>query len=117
MQVIRPFLAGAVVAAALAASAGARAEGFGNFIDGNRLYQACAGGGGARASFCTGYIVGIVDALMMAGSARQGCIPKRGMVGQIVDAVKQSLTAHPELRDYSGAYLVAHALAESFPCK
>ena len=116
----RLFAAGAVVAAVMAVSAGARAD----FRDGNQLYANCTSLNAGDQVFCLGYIAAISDAAQGPPDR-----PRAGVGGfahcpggkvtnqQMMDVVVQFLRTHTEHRDYGAAGLVAHALYEAFPCK
>jgi hypothetical protein len=109
----RLFAAGAVVAAVMAGSAGARAD----FRDGNQLYAECPPESGYRL-FCQGYIAAITDAARHAPVAgHKVCGSADVTLGQMVDVVRRYLEAHPELRHFPAEDLVAEALAEAFPCR
>jgi Rap1a immunity proteins len=69
-----------------------------------------------------GYVEGIADA-MAAIQAHDGspqgsraCIPDPVLSTQVRDIVTRFLREHSELRHFSAGSLVAHALAEAFPC-
>jgi hypothetical protein len=117
---IRLFAAGAVVAAVMAASAGARAADVVNFLTGDRLYQQCSAPKGDRAyGDCEGYVFAITDALVDGGNEIDGyraCIPYGVLEEQAIDVAQRFLAAHPESRHRGAAGLVAQALAEAFPC-
>lgn len=86
------------------------------YLSGNDLHEECRPT--ARGSLCTGYILGVADA--MQGYTALGewrmCSSKNVNSVQVVDVVKAFLTAHPEIRHFAAASLVAKALAEAFPC-
>jgi Rap1a immunity proteins len=88
---------------------------------GNRLYESCA----AKETYCIGYITAVIDALDFVKTSPAGgtfggweaCVPQGATIGQAIDIVTNWLVAHPEKRHFSGAGIVAAALAEAFPCK
>lgn len=113
-------------AAALALGAGlptpACAQGF--FQTGNSLLNLCQHPGYTE-GVCIGFVAGISDALSHAmkssvGSGHlggwQACIPYDITQGQARDVAVTFLMAHPEMRHYLAAGLVAQALSEAFPC-
>ena len=115
-------IAGIVLAAVMAvsvASAAQAAQGV-DFEDGNDLYAKCNSPYATMNWFmCLGYVECISDALG-SGSSINGytaCMPAGASAGQAMDVVKQFLTAHPELRHFIAAGLVASALANAFPCQ
>ena len=91
------------------------------FLDGNALLTRCTDAGPVEVE-CIGYVEGIADA-MAAIQAHDGslqgsraCIPDTVLSTQVRDIVTRFLREHPELRHVSAASVVAHALAEAFPC-
>jgi hypothetical protein len=111
---IRLFAAGAVLMAAMAASA---EEGDYRVVTGNRLYEACKPNNGSLA-FCDDFVLDVADDLA-TGRVGQwaACIPTNATDNQLVDAVRQFLETHPARRGSPAVRLVAEALAEAFPCK
>jgi hypothetical protein len=111
----RLFAAGAVVAAVMAASAGARAD----YRDGNRLYADCTSPD--TQLFCIGYVMAIADAARAPNAVGEAGFTVCGLedvtVKQLLDVTTRYLSAHPEERHLSAFSLVAKALAEAFPCK
>jgi Rap1a immunity proteins len=99
---------------------------------GNDLYRFCAGASTYHdAGVCLGYVVGVTDASSQAlipytrltiseigtrGGA-EWCLPKGVETGQMVDVVTKYLESHPADRHIEADYLVAHALAEAWPCE
>jgi hypothetical protein len=64
------------------------------------------------AGFCTGYILGVLDALNGAIM----CVPQAVTKGQLTDVVKLWLRDNPGQRQYVASDLVITALKEKFPC-
>jgi Rap1a immunity proteins len=92
------------------------------FYDGNRLFNNCQEGDTPEATtrliswgFCTGYIMGAVDAVLGAGFHKV-CIPNGVAQKQMRDVVTSWLDDHPEKRHLSAEFLVIEALKEKFPC-
>jgi len=110
----RLFGVGAVVAAVMSVSAGARAD----FKDGRQLLQDCARGSG-RELYCEGYIAAVADAELKQGGDLGDtiCRTEEIKLGQMKDVVVLYLTSHPETRDYAAVSLVARALADAFLCR
>ena len=108
----RLFTAGAVVAAVMSVSVGAR--GSGGFMDGNDLYGFCASSGTFQK--CSGYIEAVADAYSPI-NAYIACEPPSIPAGQAVDVVRRYLATHPEQRYKPAWSLVMVALAEAFPCR
>jgi hypothetical protein len=111
---IRIIVAGAAMLAVMSASAGARAD----FLNGNSLYGYCSTDFNT-ALYCIGYIASIEDVLS-AGNQINGytaCTPPGATLEQIKDVVMRYLVAHPESRHLGASGLVAHAIAQAFPCK
>jgi hypothetical protein len=121
VQVKGLFAAGAVIAAVIAASAAARAD----FRVGSQLLQECTSLSPAAHVFCIGYVAAIFDASKkrpkdLPGTSLLGfvhCAQKSVTNEQQTDAVVQFLRTHTEHQNYGAAGLVAHALAEAYPCK
>jgi hypothetical protein len=91
------------------------------FMSGSRLWGVCSADA-ARWLMCDSYIMGIADAMTDAQESGQSvagwraCLPEGVTQDQTRDIAVLFLEAHPELRPYSAASLVAEALAEAFPC-
>jgi hypothetical protein len=87
------------------------------FATGNDLFDECTKPSGI--SICYGYVAGVADAMMARDGELLGwrtCI-REGVSGdQIKDATVHFIRTHIEIRDAGAASLVAHALAETFPC-
>jgi hypothetical protein len=110
----RLFAASAVVAAVMAASAGAPAD----YRDGGRLYADCLPEEADWTLFCQAYIAAIADAARYDPvNGDKVCVPADVKLGELVDIVSRSLEAHPENRHFGAAGLVAQALGEAFPCQ
>lgn len=108
-------LLGVALLVALTASPLARAD----FVTGNRLHQWCSNQTDDNFGLCSGYVMGIADALAR-GAVIQGeraCFPGSATVGQARDIVKRHLESYPELRHAVAAQIVAYALSEAFPCR
>jgi len=117
---MRRVLAGVVMAVALIfASIGAHAEAASSAEDGISLYAQCIDQEFYfNQGMCVGYIVGISDA-MKSGASILGwsaCIPMSVTERQEVAVTKQFLTSYPESRQLGAVRLIAHALADAFPC-
>jgi hypothetical protein len=116
------FAAVAVIAAVMSVSAAARAD----YVTGNELYADCTApdGENARSGFCQGYIAAIADVARQTSQVptlgvlgEVECADKNVTLKQMFDVVTRYLAAYPETRHLAAASLVAHALAEAFPCK
>jgi Ssp1 endopeptidase immunity protein Rap1a len=68
---------------------------------------------------CGGYVEGISDALGADNSINgyTACFPENVKERQTIEVVIQFLVANPATRHRDAAGLVAHALAEAFPCQ
>jgi hypothetical protein len=85
---------------------------FGNFYNGNRLFEQCeAPMGHPYFSNCMSYIAGVFDAL-----EESFCLSGDIELGQLRDVVRLWLQAHPEKRHLPASDLVVKALNEKFPC-
>lgn len=92
------------------------------FTTGNQLYTMCET---AKMSACAGYIMGVVDLLILETEfkskeqiipVRKFCIERGVTAGQLVDIVIGHLSSHPETRHYGAAGEVIVAVSEAFPC-
>lgn len=93
----------------------ATALGGDSFVTGNRLFDDC----NSQSEFCTGYIAGVVDSLLMIGIATNApkiCPGDRIELGQAVDVVTSYLRTHPERRQVSASSMATVALIRAFPC-
>ncbi|MDX1483060.1 MAG: Rap1a/Tai family immunity protein [Alphaproteobacteria bacterium] len=107
------------LAACVALSGPTRAE----FYDGNDLHLMCTSGGNVEDSgICSGYAAAILDA--MAAHRERGldflgqksCVPDGVKLEQAGERIVGYLERHPQWRHHPGAYLVALALSEAWPC-
>jgi Ssp1 endopeptidase immunity protein Rap1a len=83
------------------------------FLNGNDLYDWCVKPLAPPGTACADCVAGAADVLAYDGKfcPLVGVSPE-----QVVDVVRQYLTAFPERRHYAAASLVADALAAKFPC-
>ena len=99
----------------------ARAETLVTYLNGNALYADCTEG---NARYCTGYIIGIVDAAALfkalAASNKNDpiliCTPDDATQGQVRDVVIRWLEENPEQRHLAAPSLVLEAIFEKFTC-
>lgn len=86
------------------------------FYNGNELKRLCDSG----SSYCSGYIMGVVDDLLwrqdLVGAKKEYCIPDGTESGQIVDLVKKHLEASPEQRHWPAGILITNAMAKAYWC-
>jgi hypothetical protein len=69
-------------------------------------------------SFCTGYLVAMVDAEdEIAGDAKRFCVPKGVAVEQLSSIFVKYAAAHAEKQYDSAARLVRLSLSERYPCR
>ena len=122
---MRAVLPLAVTAFLMTGSAASRCETVAvpTFESANDLLEVCGARGDYEQGLCTGYIQAIADAMSHAQAVGgtvagwRACVPNRVIFKQIRDAAVLYLTAHAELRRASTVWLVARALAETFPCR
>jgi hypothetical protein len=90
-----------------------------DFNSGNELLRDCTATGGEPKSFiCLGYLEAIADALRSSHINGWGaCMSAEVSVRQLHDVVTQFLQDNAKLRHLAAAGLVAHALADAFPCR
>ena len=89
------------------------------FYDGQRLYLDCGDMDVAAQARCTGYIMGIVDAIAASGDIHgyKACgLSAKATEKEIVDWVKRSLVERQELLASDASMLVASALSWKFAC-
>ncbi|HEV7658417.1 MAG TPA: Rap1a/Tai family immunity protein [Allosphingosinicella sp.] len=83
--------------------------------NGATLVRQCRESPGAVNNFCTGYLLGVADALQVANIT---CRPQSDVATlQTYEIVHRYIVAHPERWDRHGYALVAEALIETFPCR
>ena len=114
---IRSAVAAIVIAAAPVAAFG----GDGGFYDGRMLLERCRIGvsdqekakHGVRLVMdgeCTGYVLGVVDAV-------ENCLPAVVTFGELRGVVLTWLEKHPQHRHLQAADLIQAALFQAYPCK
>ena len=87
------------------------------------LYQSClVGGHRAKTQFCTDYVQGFIDGMIMGytahGTVRGYCPPATGVsVARGRAIIETWLRDHPERLDTDASILAGLALSEAFPCK
>jgi hypothetical protein len=94
------------------------------FYTGAELYAQCSAQPAdadyqPRQARCTGYVIGVSDALQAAqgrGQRASVCIRPAATASQLVAAVEQYLEAHPDKRHIAAHDLVDEALSAAFPC-
>lgn len=84
------------------------------YQNGNTLWEQCSGESYASKGRCSGYIIGVVDALAGFDQDSADCVPRSATVGQITDVVSKYLKEHPEDRHLSAASLVKYAVEQAF---
>ena len=98
------------------------------YFDGNKIYDACSAEKGSTTyyqdeSFCTGYVIGVVDQLLANKFMKNGtitleaCLPEGVIVRQVVDVVRSHLKNNPQDRNLPGALLTWTAVNKAWPCK
>jgi hypothetical protein len=124
---IRLFAAGAVVAAVMTVSSGARAD----LLNVSGLYDECRETrGSAGHAHCLGYVTGIFDAMANPNPNEvrgvNMCLQPGlwiykldvvDLAEALADIVLRFIEAHPEMRHWGPASVIARAFAETFPCK
>lgn len=102
--------------AALALAAAAPSPVVVSALESEQLARACSGkDDDTSASFCTGYILGVFDAL----SLTQEICPsaKKASTRQVVVAVRKALRRKPDRWSSAPSFVVRDALKQAFPCK
>jgi hypothetical protein len=91
------------------------------FGTGNALWDLCRDPGEGE-TMCRGFVMGIADAMSLTQAdngnvARwETCPPPKVPSSQMQDIATRFLREHPEQRHHPAGVLVAHALADAFPC-
>lgn len=98
--------------------------GQGSYLSGNQLLEKCrysqlSGGEQTpqqlmKSSECLGYVAGAID---MLGVAESICAPAQMSRSQAAAVVLRWMEHNPELRHYSGSWVVFTAIAEAYPCQ
>jgi hypothetical protein len=85
----------------------------------SQLLEACAAPASSpQAQYCSGYVMGVADAMSdrsLTGNAV--CAPRGVMQVQLVEAVRNWSALHPDALEAPAADAVAHAFADWFPCR
>ena len=84
--------------------------------DGNELHTDCGKENMFSAGYCSGYIVGVLDANERA-SFSPYCRPEGATKGQMRDIVKKWLADNPAYRTIPADAAVTAAMMEAFPAK
>lgn len=90
---------------------------------GKELFQSClAGNKSAGTQFCSDYVRGFIDGMIMGYTARATvrgyCPPATGVsVARGRAIIETWLHDHPERLDTDAGILAGLALSEAFPCK
>ena len=86
------------------------------YLTGDKLYEQCTSS--SSSLLCLGYVMGVSDALQMAGlKLNVFCAPSSVTAHQELAVVVKYLRDHPETWHYSAASDIGVALAMAFPCK
>ena len=75
---------------------------------------------GARdEALCTGFIVGVSDAMANRNVVFnfRACVPEPATIRQVRDVAIRHLEQNPDRRHLGASSLVAKALSEAFPCR
>ena len=94
------------------------------FMDGNTLLRLCSGTH-AEVIYCTGYLVGVVDALLLNDNGisvgkwgpYRFCIPDGADSNHLPEIIKPWISANPKKQQFEAAAFVAKALSDVWPCK
>jgi|ERR1041385_4979202 hypothetical protein len=72
----------------------------------------------AKASYCFGYLTGVVETIVLADSGRQlVCMPAHWNMDMMVSMFQGYLREYPERQEEPASDSVASALQWSFPCE
>ena len=107
---ITPNVATTALALTLSVASGSTSR---TFDTGNSLYDFCR----SRSLACAGYVSGVADVMGLTEvSGFKACIPRDVTRRQATDVVTKWLASNPAKRNSAAPGLVAHALADAFPC-
>jgi hypothetical protein len=96
------------------ASCAARAN---DYVDGRQLLTMCSSPPGPQRVWCMGYVTGVAGAMGISPvNGYSACIPRDATVADLVAVVVRRVPSYPSIGGYGAAGLVAHALADIFPC-
>jgi len=81
-----------------------------------QLAESCRGqDADAAATFCTGYVIGVFDALSLS---HQICpSPARASTGEVAAAARKYLRTHRKKWSSAPSFVLRDALRAAFPCK
>lgn len=83
------------------------------YLDGNELHEMCQ----ADPAACTGYIMGVADALeATAWPSPRSCRPKSVVAEQIIDLAIKTLKDNPAERHRPAFDLIADEVVRLWPC-
>jgi hypothetical protein len=103
----------------LACGPAAHAQGIA-YKTGNDLLESLRQGSGLEHAYALNYMAGVVDTANGSATREGFCFDLKQQspkASQIADVVKPFLEKNPQMRERTGAVLVAAALAEVWPCK
>jgi hypothetical protein len=94
----------------------------GEEFTGNDLWEICRDEDVRAPGFCSGYIVGVLNALAqvhLAGVEFPGkfCLPGTGTLAQVVETVITLLRDRPEVRHMPAFSITGAAISARFPCR
>lgn len=82
---------------------------------GGMLADTCKSENSVLNDYCTGYILGVADALQLEGRT---CRPHAPLgLSQVLAVVKKYLRDNPERWNLPGYMAVSNALVDAFPCR
>ncbi|WP_353203585.1 Rap1a/Tai family immunity protein [Sphingomonas sp.] len=85
-------------------------------LESEQLARACQGKDrDPRPNFCTGYILGVFDALSLTHEICPA--PAKASTGEAIAAVRKALRSRPETWISAPSFIVRDALQKAFPCK
>lgn len=91
-----------------------------DFQNGEQLFKNCTQENDIQAqAYCVGYVAAIADVLGV-GDGEIGewraCLPSHATQREVIEIAVNWLKKHPAIRSEGASDIVAHALAEAFPC-
>ena len=106
---------------ALTLSTPAVAEQAGRAVTGNDWVESCDSSKTSDQSFCSGYVLGFIDAIgswrILSNSPITLCIPAEVTVGQMRDVATRYIADNIKFRHLDAARLFAEAFLTAWPCK
>lgn len=107
------LLAALAISLACSMSSPGNAQGF---FTGNEIKRLCDRGN----SFCDGYLIGVVDHLLMQqtiiGAKQYFCVPPGTEIGQVLEVIKKHINDDAQNRHWQATTLVYNGFSKAYGC-